>query len=399
MAFVAAVAAASMLRPWVAIENELPGWLVLAFFALNFVAVSSIAFVVFYSFMTDRRRLRDLEVAYLNQELMLRQSEKLATLGTLAAGVAHELNNPAAAASRGAAQLRPLVRDLQDAYLERCSRSSPEEASAIRQASERMRARVGRVVTLTPLERSDREEEIDEWLRDLGLEGGGETAGAALAGLGLTRVELEEITAGIPRSSVPLFVSWAARVAATEELLAEIGEGAGRIAQIVGAMRSYSYLDRGAVQEVDVTEGLESTLVLLGSKLKQGMVVRREYGQGLSRILAHGGELNQVWTNIIQNAIDATEGKGSLTLRVRREDRAVMVEIEDDGPGMPPEVAARVFDPFFTTKAPGKGTGLGLAISHNIIRKHGGRIAVDSRPGRTVFRVSLPAGGSGELAQ
>jgi len=175
------------------------------------------------------------------------------------------------------------------------------------------------------------------------------------------------------------------------KLLGEIGEGAGRISAIVGAMRSYAYLDQASVQIVDITEGLENTLVLLGSKLKGGVVVRRQYAEYLPRIQAHGSELNQVWTNIIENAIDAMSGRGNITVRTAARDGYVLAEIEDDGPGMPPQVAARVFDPFFTTKPPGKGTGLGLNISHNIVvQEHKGRIEVDSQPGRTTFRVLLP---------
>ena len=179
-------------------------------------------------------------------------------------------------------------------------------------------------------------------------------------------------------------------------LLAEAGEGAGRISQIVGAMRSYAYLDQAPVQNVDITDGLESTLVLLGSQLKEGITVRRQDAGHLPRIQAHGSELNQVWTNIIGNAVDAMGAQGTLTIRTAARDGSVLVEIEDDGPGMAPEVAARVFDPFFTTKPPGQGTGLGLNISHNIVvQEHHGRIAVDSKPGRTTFRVLLPTAAPG----
>jgi signal transduction histidine kinase len=157
-------------------------------------------------------------------------------------------------------------------------------------------------------------------------------------------------------------------------------------------MRSYAYLDQAPVQEVDITEGLENTLVLLGSKFKPGVVVRRDYADGLPRIQAHGSELNQVWTHLIENAIDAMSGRGTLTVRTAARSGYVLAEIEDDGPGMARETAARVFDPFFTTKSPGKGTGLGLNISHNIVvQEHKGRIEVDSRPGRTTFGVFLPA--------
>jgi len=216
-------------------------------------------------------------------------------------------------------------------------------------------------------------------------------AARALVDLGYTRAQLEELTSAIPPANVPAFLSWMARADEAHKLLAEVGEGAGRISQIVHAMRSYAYLDQAPVQNVDITEGLENTLVLLGSRLKRGVVVHRQYAGDLPHIQAHGSELNQVWTNIIENAIDAIGGHGNITLRASRHNGYVLVEIEDDGPGMPPEIATRVFDPFFTTKPPGNGTGLGLNISHNIVvQEHKGRIKVDSKPGRTTFRVFLP---------
>jgi signal transduction histidine kinase len=389
-AFAAAVVLCAVLQPRLQVANHLPAWLVTAFFALNIVGVSLVAFAVLGSFTRDRRRLRELEVSYLNQEVMLRQSEKLATLGTLAAGVAHELNNPAAAAARGAAQLRPLLEGMQRAYLEACSVSSPGLAASIRRAGELIQRRAGQVVSLSPLERSDRVEEMAGWLAGLTVERPADAA-RALVDLGYTRPQIEELTSAVPQAHAAAFVSWLAQADQAQRLLAEVGEGAGRISQIVGAMRSYAYLDQAPVQEVDVTEGLESTLVLLGSKLKGGVVIRRDYAGQLPRIQAHGSELNQVWTNIIQNAVDAMGGHGTITMRTATRDGYVLVEIEDDGPGMPPEVAARVFDPFFTTKPPGQGTGLGLNISHNIVvQQHNGHIEVDSQPGRTTFRVLLP---------
>jgi signal transduction histidine kinase len=389
-AFAIAVILAAVLQPHLGVANNLPPWLVTVFFTFNIVGVSLITFAVLYSFTRDRRRLRELEVSYLNQEVMLRESEKLATLGTLAAGVAHELNNPAAAASRGVAQLRPLIAGMQDAYLELCAASSPQLTAAIERAGELIQRGAGQVVSLSPLDRSDLAEEMGRWLRGLGVKQPADAA-RALVDLGYSRAQIEELTSAIPPPNVASFLSWITRADEAHKLLAEVGEGAGRISAIVGAMRSYAYLDQASVQIVDITEGLENTLVLLGSKLKGGVVVRRQYAEYLPRIQAHGSELNQVWTNIIENAIDAMSGHGTITLRTAARDGYVLAEIEDDGPGMPSQVAARVFDPFFTTKPPGKGTGLGLNISHNIVvQEHKGRIEVDSRPGRTTFRVLLP---------
>jgi signal transduction histidine kinase len=389
-AFVIAVVACPVLQPYVRVQNHLPTWLISVFFALNIISVCAVSLVFLHSFARDRRKLRKLEVSYLNQEMMLRQADKLATLGTLAAGVAHELNNPAAAAARGVAQLRPLIERLQGTCLELCAADSPQLAASIQRAGELIQGRAGRAVSLSPLERSDQEEEMGQWLRGLGVDHPADAA-EALADFGYTRAQLAQLTSALPAANIPVFLSWMAGAGAAHNLLAEIGAGAGRISQIVGAMRSYAFLDQAPVQEVDITEGLENTLVMLGSKLKTGVMVHRDYPDGLPRIQAHGRELNQVWTNLIENAIDAIGAHGTISVRASARDGYVVAEIEDDGPGMPPEVMARVFDPFFTTKPPGKGTGLGLNISHNIVvQEHKGRIEVDSRPGHTTFRVLLP---------
>ncbi|MBO0814679.1 MAG: sensor histidine kinase, partial [Actinobacteria bacterium] len=389
-AFVVAVVACPLLQPYARVQNHLPTWLISAFFVLNIISVCAVSLVFLHSFARDRRKLRELEVSYLNQEMMLRQADKLATLGTLAAGVAHELNNPAAAAARGAGQLRPLIERLQNAYLELCAAGSPQLAAAIQRAGELIRRGARQVMPLSPLELSDQAEEMGQWLRGLGVDDPADAA-EALADLGYTHAQLAELASALPPASIPVFLSWMAGAGEARKLLAEIGEGAGRISQIVGAMRSYAYLDQAPVQEVDITEDLDNTLVLLGSKLRTGVAVHRDYAEHLPRIQAHGRELNQVWTNIIENAIDAIDAHGTITIHTSARDGFVLAEITDDGPGMPPEVIARVFDPFFTTKPPGRGIGLGLNISHNIVvQEHKGRIEVESQPGRTTFRVFLP---------
>jgi len=389
-ALVIAVVACPLLQPYVRVQNHLPTWLMSVFFVLNIVSVCGVSLVFLHSFARDRRKLRELEVSYLNQEMMLRQADKLATLGTLAAGMAHELNNPVAGAVRGVGQLRQLIERQQSVYLELFAVGSPQLAESIQRAGGLIRRGARQVVSLSPLERSDRAEEMGQWLRGLGVDDP-EDAAEALADLGYTRAQLAELTSAFPSASIPVFLSWLAGAGEAHNLLAEIGEGVGRVSQIVGAMRSYAYLDQAPVQEVDITGGLENTLVLLGSKLKTGVAVHRDYAEHLPRIQAHGRELNQVWTNIIENATDAIGTHGTITIRTSARDGYVLAEIADDGPGMPPEVIARVFDPFFTTKPPGKGTGLGLNISHNIVvQEHKGRIEVDSQPGRTTFRVFLP---------
>jgi signal transduction histidine kinase len=174
-------------------------------------------------------------------------------------------------------------------------------------------------------------------------------------------------------------------------MLEEIGQGTSRIVEIVKALKSYTYLDQAPTQSVDVHEGLNDTLVILRSKLKTGIQVQREYAENLPRIEAYGSELNQVWTNIIDNAVSAMQGQGKIILKTYQEDSWVVVEIRDSGPGIPEEIQTKIFDPFFTTKAPGEGTGLGLNISHNIIvQKHKGKLNVTSKPGETCFKISLP---------
>jgi signal transduction histidine kinase len=391
LAFAALVLLATALAPGADHDNELPSGVVLTFFVLNIVVVTGIAWLTLYSFMRDRERLRQLEREYLDQELMVRQSQKLASLGTLAAGIAHELNNPAAAVIRGAGRLGVVVDALQEAWLAEIGASDEAAGRRARDAWELVKERAGHVQSMGLVERADREEEFASWLDERGAPVPYELA-ATLVENGLTLDELVELTEGLHPDDQAGFARRLAAVAGVERLLAELAEGAGRISTIVQAMRSYTYLDQGPVQSIDVTEGLESSLVLLQHRLKHGIRVERDYEPGLPRIEGHGGELNQVWTNLMGNALDAMgDAEGTLRLRARRRDGNVVVEVEDDGPGMAPETAARVFDPFFTTKPVGSGTGLGLSISHTVVTsRHGGTITVDSQPGRTTFRVALP---------
>ena len=390
-AFVALVLLAAALEPSVEHGNDLPSGAVLAFFILNVVVVTGIAWVTLYGFMRDRARLRRLQREYLEQELVMRQSQKLASLGTLAAGIAHELNNPAAAVVRGAGRLGFVVDALQEAWLTEIAAGSEEAGRQARHAWDVVKARAGRVQPFGVLERADLEEELGLWLEARDAPIPYELA-ATLVENGVTVDDLVELTEGQDPSEQAGFARRIAAVAGVERLVAEVAEGAGRVSAIVQAMRSYAYLDQGSVQSVDVTEGLESSLVLLQHRLKGGIEVERDYEPGLPRIEAHGGELNQVWTNLMGNALDAIgDRKGTLRLRASQRDGSIVVEVEDDGPGMPPETAARVFDPFFTTKPVGSGTGLGLSISHTVVTsRHGGTITVDSEPGRTTFRVALP---------
>ncbi len=338
-----------------------------------------------------RKQLRDLEQAYMQQEMTLRQNDKLATLGRLSAGLAHELNNPAASVQRNAAQLGEAFEELQASQVQIVKLNFHYgQLQQILDFGELVRNKARNPSILSSLELSDREAELEDWLDDLEVESGWEFA-ETLANVGDVKDEITPFMQELNVLQRKEFIAWLTSMYDVYRLISEIGMGTERISDIIKALKSYSYMDQAPIQEIDVHEGLESTLIILRSKLKHGITVHREYDRDLPRIEAYGVELNQVWTNIIDNATSAMEGKGQLTLRTYQENSWVVVEIEDTGPGMPPEVQSKIFDPFFTTKPPGEGTGMGLNISHNIIvQKHGGRFTVTSEPGMTCFKVMLP---------
>ncbi|MCW5875443.1 MAG: cyclic nucleotide-binding domain-containing protein [Anaerolineales bacterium] len=323
----------------------------------------------------------------------MQQSENLAQLGTLTAGVAHELNNPAAAIQRGAEQLQSSLAALLAARSALDGLAMPKEKAARAEALHaEAQARATAPAGLDALERSDRMAALEAGLHGRGLPTGG---AGQLADLGYTPATLDELAAQFAPQELAAVLAWLGASYAAHALLAEIGAGARRVSAIVGALKSYTYLDQAPVQAVDLHAGIEDTLLILGSKLRGGVNVKRRYAPDLPAIQGYGSELNQVWTNILDNAIAAMDGQGEIEIETRLEGDWAVVAFEDNGPGIPEAIQPRVFDAFFTTKPPGQGSGLGLNISYNVVvHKHGGDILLSSEPGGTRFEVWLPASGA-----
>jgi signal transduction histidine kinase len=318
-------------------------------------------------------------------ESTARQRNSLVTLGTLAAGIAHEINNPAAAASRAVDGLEKEFRVLLLSLAELAHKAiSPEQFAALDALRRELEPSV-----LDPLTRADREQALSTWLDRHGVARPWIIA-PKLVAAGVDLAWCARATDILEGSAIEPGLEWVAGTFAVGALLSEVKESTRRISELVAAVRSYTQMDRASVQHLDVTDGLDSTLVMLGHRLRSVTVVR-DYATDVPMIDAYAGELNQVWTNLIDNAIDAMDGPGTLRVATRVEDGNVVIEIGDTGAGMPPEVAARAFEAFYTTKEVGKGTGLGLDIARRIIvERHGGKISIDSGQGETTLRVELP---------
>lgn len=329
-----------------------------------------------------------------NTQRAVGQRERLLALGSLSAGLTHELNNPAAAAVRATATLRERVAKMRHKLAVIASGAyDPEALTRLIEIQERTAELVAKAPALSPLEASDREDTLSDWLDDHGVQEGWRIA-PTFVQAGLDVDWLEQIADAVDEDILPSAMGWLNYTVETELLMDEIGDSTNRISHLVDAAKQYSQLDRAPYRVVDVHELLDSTLLMLSGKIGQRIEVVKDYDRGLPQIPAYPAELNQVWTNLVDNAVFAVNnagGEGTLTVRTAREGDRLLVEFRDTGPGIPPDVRGRIFDPFFTTKPVGEGTGLGLDISWRIVvNKHHGSLQVESVPGDTRFQVLLP---------
>jgi signal transduction histidine kinase len=335
--------------------------------------------------------LQGMFVGIANSNALVGQRERLLALGKLSAGLTHELNNPAAAASRAADTLRERLAGMRNKLaLLAEGRLDRDALKTLTVLQERFVAAGASAPALTALQAGDLEDELTDWLDDHDVARGWELAPVFVAG-GLRVADLEEVAGTAPADSLEGALRWLAYTVDTENLVREIGDATARITALVGAAKQYSQLDRAPHQDIDLHDGLDATLVMLARKLGEGIHVVKDYDRTLPTIPAYPAELNQVWTNLIDNAADAMEGKGTLTVRTARDGEFALVEIGDTGPGVAPEIANRIFEPFFTTKPVGQGTGLGLDVSWRVVvSRHHGDLQLQSHPRDTRFQVRLP---------
>ena len=314
------------------------------------------------------------------------QHEKLAALGKLSAGLAHELNNPSAATRRSAAVLRACLARIRAAA--RNTSIGPKDCALLAQSEEQIRASLKPAQFKDELARADRQDAIQSWLESRNVADAWILA-PSLAEANLTDAHLESFAEAAGDSLGPELTRFATLLE-MDRIAEELDHSSARISDLIKAIKEYSYMDQAPVQEVDIEHSLETTLTITHHKLKRGVTVARDYAPNLPKVMANGSELNQVWTNLIDNAADAMKGTGTLTVRTTRENDFVLVEIADNGPGIPAEVKSRIFDPFFTTKGVGEGTGLGLDIVNRIVKNARGQVNVISSPGDTRFQIRIP---------
>jgi signal transduction histidine kinase len=335
--------------------------------------------------------LEGLFIGQRNAAELVGQRERLLALGKLTAGLTHELNNPAAAAARAASALRDRFTGMRHKLtLLSEGKLDGEVLRSLTGLQEEFVGRVGGARELSALERSDLEDVLGDWLEEREVTRPWDLAGVfAAAGFGAD--DLDRVAGAVAPEHLEPALRWLAYTVEAESLLLEIADSTARISGLVDAAKQYTQMDRMPHQPTDLHAGLDATLVMLSAKIAAGVTVVKEYDRSLPKVPAYAGELNQVWTNLIVNALDAMAGEGTLTLRTGRDGDCALVEVCDTGPGIPAELRQRVFEPFFTTKPVGSGTGLGLDVSWRIVvKRHGGDLRVTSQPGDTRFQVLLP---------
>jgi len=320
------------------------------------------------------------------------QRDKMIALGRLSAGLAHELNNPAAAVRRAASDLSEKLKRLRS-LSSRLPRHGVDETEMAAMDVFCSRARSKTPTRVSPLERSEREEALNTWLEDRNVEDAWRVAGT-FSDLGLTTDDLDGLAGKLGSSKLSDVMAWLEGELAATQILSEISSSADRISELIASVKTYSHMDRSSEHKpTDVREGLDNTLTMLGHKIKtKNITLKRDYQDDLPAIRANAGELNQVWTNLIDNALDALGDGGELRIEAHKTDSGVITRVIDNGPGIPDDILPRIFEPFFTTKDVGQGTGLGLDIAQRIVRTHQGQLEVRSQPGRMQVIVRLPLG-------
>ncbi len=337
--------------------------------------------------------LEGMTLGYRTSQAIVGQRERLLSLGRLSAGLTHELNNPAAAAVRATASLRERVTKMRGKLAHLATADvDPRALVALTELQEAAVEQMAKAEKLSPMQVSEAEDALTDWLDDHEVINGWDLA-PALVAAGVNAEWLDEVAETMPPELLPDGIHWVAYALETEQLMAEIEDSTTRISTLVGAAKQYSQMDRAAHQDIDVRDGLISTVIMLGHKIKDSgkITLVKDFDETLPLIPAHPAELNQVWTNLIDNAVHAMPDGGTLTVRTTRDGGYLLVEIGDTGVGIPKELQQKIFEPFFTTKPVGEGTGLGLDISYRVItQRHGGDLRVISQPGDTRFQVRLP---------